>query len=231
VDTPRTTAHGTSFVAPKDWKVAARGAATHLELPEAGSRMVLVDVEAKDADAAVRAAWSAYGAPVRKLKMSSERANREGWNDTRNYFYETSPDERREVLAIARRSSGERWTVVLEDVSAAVIDKRNAQRALIHSSLLPKGFERESFAGKKARRLGPIEIAELKRFLTTAKDELGVHGISAGVIQDGKVAFAGGFGVRELGEPAPVDESTQSSRPATQTTSSPRSRFDATVPP
>ena len=132
----------------------------------------------------------------------------EGWHDTRIYVYETSPSERREVLATARRSSGERWTVVIEDVSAAVIDKRNAQRALIHSSLLPKGFERESFAGKTARRLGPAEIAELKRFVTTAQGELGVPGISVGVVQDGRVAFAGGFGVRELGKKAPVDENT-----------------------
>jgi CubicO group peptidase (beta-lactamase class C family) len=207
-DTPRTTARGTSFVAPKDWKIAVRGAATLLEAPEAGSRMALVDVDATDADAAVAAAWAAYGAPRRKLKMSSDRGNREGWHDTRTYAYETSPNERRDVLATACRSSGESWTVVIEDLSAAVNDKRSAQRALIHSSLLPKGFERESFAGKKARRLGPAEIAELTRFVTTAQRELGVPGISVGVVQDGRVAFAGGFGVRELGKKAPVDEDT-----------------------
>src|SRR5262245_25224752 len=138
-DTPRTTAQRTSFVAPKDWKIAVRGAATLLEPPEAGSRMALVDVDAKGADAAVDAAWAAYGAPGRKLKMSSDRGNREGWHDTRTYVYETSPNERRDVLATACRSSGERWTVVIEDVTAAFIGKRNAQRTLIHSSLLPKG--------------------------------------------------------------------------------------------
>lgn len=170
--------------------------------------MALVDVDAKDADAAVAAAWAAYGGQTRKLKTSSDRANREGWNDTRFYFYETSPNEQREVIASARRSSGESWTVLIEDLSVAVIAKRTAQIELIHSSLLPKGFERESFAGKKARRLGPAEIAELQRFVTTAQRELGVPGISIGVVQDGKVAFAGGFGVRELGKKAPVDEDT-----------------------
>jgi hypothetical protein len=207
-DTPRTTARGTSFIAPKDWKIAVRGAATLLEPPEAGSRMALVDVDAKDADAAVAAAWAACGAPGHKLKISSDRGNREGWHATRTYVYETSPNERREVLATARRSSGERWSVVIEDVSIVVIEKRNAQRALIHSSLLPRGFERESFAGKPARRLGPAEIAALKTFVTTAQRELGVPGISVGVVQDGRVAFAGGFGVRELGKQAPVDENT-----------------------
>src|SRR5688572_18091861 len=67
-DTRRTTTEGTSFIAAKDWKIAVRGAATLLEPPEAGSRIALVDVDAKDADAAVEAAWAAYGAPGRKLK-------------------------------------------------------------------------------------------------------------------------------------------------------------------
>src|SRR5690349_17003902 len=57
-DTPRTTPQGTSFTAPKDWKITVRGGATLLEPPEGGSRMALVDVDAKDADAAVEAAWA-----------------------------------------------------------------------------------------------------------------------------------------------------------------------------
>src|SRR5690606_34019360 len=100
----------------------------------------------------------AYGAPRRKLEKSSTGSNREGWRDTRKYFYETSPDEQREVYALARRSSGEQWTVLIEDVSVSVDDEGVAQRKLVHRILLPKGFERESFAGKKARRLGLAEI-------------------------------------------------------------------------
>ena len=207
-DTRRTTTQGTSFTAPKDWKIAVRGAATLLEAPEAGSRMALVDVDAKDADAAVEVAWAAYGAPGPKLKMSADRANQEGWHDTRVYSYEASPNEGRDVVATARRGSGQRWTVVIEDVSLGTAGRRAAERALIRNSLLPKGFEPESFAGKKARHLGPAEIAELKRFVTTAQGELGVPGVSIGVVQDGKVAFAGGFGVRELGQKGPVDEDT-----------------------
>jgi CubicO group peptidase (beta-lactamase class C family) len=207
-DTPRTTARGTSFVAPKGWRIGIRGAATLLELPEKGLRMAVVDVDAKDADAAAEAAWDAYGAPRRKLENSTDGSNREGWRDTRKYSYETSSAEQREVYAVARRSSGEQWTVVIEDVSVALDDERFAQRKLVHRTLLPKGFERESFAGKKALRLGPSEIAELRKFVTKAQDELGIPGISIGVVQDGKVAFAGGFGVRELGKQAPVDENT-----------------------
>ena len=33
-------------------------------------------------------------------------------------------------------------------------------------------------------------------------------GVGFGLIDDGKVVFAGGFGVRELGKPAKVDDDT-----------------------
>ena len=51
-DTPRTTARGTSFVAPKAWRIGRRDVATILEPPEAGNAIALIDVDAKDADGA-----------------------------------------------------------------------------------------------------------------------------------------------------------------------------------
>ena len=207
-DTARTTARGNPFVAPKNWKIALRGDAVVLEAPEAGSVIAIVDAEAKDAVTATAAAWTAYGKPRRAIKMESDRANREGWRDTHFTIYQTLPSEEREVTAIARRGTGDLWTVVIEDVSTAVAEKRLAQIELVNSSILPKGFERESFAGKKARPFGAEQQAELERFVTKAQRELGIPGISVGVVQDGKVAFAGGFGVRELGRPAKVDENT-----------------------
>lgn len=207
-DTSRTTARGNPFVAPKNWKIALRGDAVVLEAPEAGSVIAIVDAEAKDAVTATAAAWTAYGKPRRAIKMESDRANREGWRDTHFTIYQTLPSEEREVTAIARRGTGDLWTVVIEDVTTAVAEKRLAQIELVNSSILPKGFERESFAGKKARPFGAEQQAELERFVTKAQRELGIPGISVGVVQDGKVAFAGGFGVRELGRAAKVDENT-----------------------
>jgi CubicO group peptidase (beta-lactamase class C family) len=84
----------------------------------------------------------------------------------------------------------------------------DASASLAQRPDAPVTAEPESFAGKKAKILGPAEIAELERFIMAAQSELGVPGISLGVVQDGKIAFAGGFGVRELGKKAAVDEET-----------------------
>src|SRR5262249_4251758 len=46
--------------------------------------------------------------------------------------------------------------------------------------------------------LDPPRIAELGRFIQQGEKEVGVPGVSLGLVQDGKVIFADGFGAKEL---------------------------------
>jgi CubicO group peptidase (beta-lactamase class C family) len=198
-DTPQTTVLGNAFIAPKDWSIRVKGPATILEAPEGDSWVALVDVEAKTQDEALAAAWQAYKPDAKwPPKVSNDLPDRDGWSRRRAYDYQTSPNEKRGVDAFVHYS-GSSWTVVIEDVADAVAEKRGAQLSLIFSRLLPKGYSRESFAGKKANALDPARIAELGRFVEQGQKVLGVPGVGLGMVQDGKVVFAGGFGVKELG--------------------------------
>ena len=209
VDTPMTTVAGNTFIAPAGWTLAIRGAATVLEAPEGGSSIALVDVQAKDANAAVFAAWAAYKPDAHwPLKAITPVADRDGWSSRSGYIYQTSPNERRDVEVDVRRAN-DVWTVAISDMAQAVGEKRGAQVALVFGKLLPKGHQRESFAGKKANPLDAARIAELGRFVETAMKLTGVPGVSLGLYQNGKVIFADGFGVRELGNPEKVDAQTR----------------------
>jgi CubicO group peptidase (beta-lactamase class C family) len=200
-DTPKQTVGGATFIAPAGWTFSVRGPATVLESPEGDSRIALVDVRAPAADSAVTLAWAAY-MPDHKwpLKVVTPEPDKEGWSDRRSYAYQTSPNERRGVSALAQRA-GDLWTVAIYDVSDATGEKRLAAVQLIFDRLLPRGVTRESFAGKKAATLDAARLAKLSAFAETAMKELGVPGVAVGIIQDGKVVFADGFGVRELGKP------------------------------
>jgi CubicO group peptidase (beta-lactamase class C family) len=207
-DTPRTTTEGNKFIAPDGWTVAVRGSATVLEPPEGNSAIALVDVRAPSADSAVALAWRAYKPEAAwPLKVVNEMADKDGWTDRRTYTYQTSPNEKRDVAVSAQRA-GEVWSVAIHDMAQDVGEKRLAQIVLIMGDLLPKGYTRESFAKKKAHRLDQARVAELGRFVETAMKETGVPGVGVGLIQDGKVVFAGGYGVRELGGTDKVDANT-----------------------
>ena len=206
-DTPKTTALGNTFIAPAGWSVAVRGPATIVEAPEGDSRIVIVDVRAKDADAALAAGWAAYQPPKWPLKVANDVPDKDGWSKQRNYTYQTSPNERRDV-GVGVSFANDVWTVVIYDMAQAVGEKRGAQVALIFDKLLPKGYSRETFAGKKAQRLDAARIAKLTKFIEDSERATGVPGVSLGLIQDGKVVFSGGVGVRELGGSTKVDGDT-----------------------
>jgi len=209
-DTPKATVGGATFTAPAGWTFAVRGAATILTPPEGNSHLAFVDIEAKNADQAVALAWAAYSPDGKRwpLLLSHAEPAKEGWQEVQSYNYQTSPNEKRAVGASAMRANG-MWTVVIIDFDLAVAGKRGSQIGLALGQLLPKGYERESFAGKQAHELDKARIAELGTFVENAQKLLGVPGVSVGLIQNGKVVFAGGFGVREIGKPAKVDADTK----------------------
>lgn len=208
-DTPKTTVLGNTFIAPAGWTLTVRGPATILEAPEKDSWLALVDVgPARDADAAVAAAWAAYKPQAKwPLKIASDAPDRNGWTKQRSYDYQTSPNERRDV-SVSVRFAGGAWTAAIYDVSQPVGEKRLGQVALVLGRLYPKGYTRETFAGKKANALDDKRVAELGRFVEDGRKLLGVPGVALGLVQDGKVVFAGGFGVREVGGTTPVDADT-----------------------
>ncbi|MGH7522112.1 MAG: serine hydrolase domain-containing protein [Gemmatimonadales bacterium] len=207
-DTPKQTVGGATFIAPADWTFSVRGLATILEPPEGDSRIALIDVRAPNADSAVALAWAAYKPDhTWPLKVVNPQPDQDGWSDRRSYSYQTSPNEKRGVGMSAQRA-GDTWTVAVYDMSDATGEKRLAAVQTIFDRLLPKGFTRESFAGKKAATLDAARLARLSRFTETAMKELGVPGVAVGIIQNGKVVFADGFGVRELGRQEKPDAST-----------------------
>lgn len=207
-DTPKTTVGGNAFIAPKDWSIRTQGPATILEAPEAGSWIALVDVKADGPDQAVAAAWKAYRPDATwPVKVSNPVPDRDGWTRRRAYDYLTSPNEKRSVSALAE-FAGSTWTVAIEDLDDAVAGKRGAQVTLVLGRLLPKGYTRETFAGKKANTLDQQRIAALAKFIQDGQKETGVPGVALGLVQDGKVIFADGFGVKELGKPDKPDGDT-----------------------
>jgi CubicO group peptidase (beta-lactamase class C family) len=140
--------------------------------------------------------------------VSTALADRDGWTDLRQYEYQTSPNEKRDVAVVTRRA-GAVWTVVVYDMAQAVAEKRLSAVALVTGRLLPKGYARESFAGKKAHPLDAERLARLTGWVEMAMRETRVPGVGLGIVQDGKVIFAGGFGVKELGKPEKPDGDTR----------------------
>lgn len=207
-DTPGTTTDGNSFVVPAGWSTKTTGPAAILTAPEAGSHIALVDVSARDGDAAVATAWAAYDPKARwPLKQAGDRPVRNGWEQIRSYRYQTAESEQRTINALAMRR-GERWTVAIIDMARNVAGKRDSQIELVFGLLMPRGYSRETFADRTAHTLDATRIEALKQFVENARQQFDVPGAAIGIVQNGKVVLAEGFGERERGKPDKVDADT-----------------------
>ena len=203
-----TTSGGATFMAPGAWSMSTSGPLIVLEPPEGDSHVVIFDSQAATADAAISSAWAAYKSDEKRPIMQKiSPPAREGWEEAQVYLYETSPNERAVVQAIARRAKSA-WTVVIINGKQPTFEKRGAAVGQVMGSLRPGTYQRESFAGRKAGVLNSERIAQMKEFVETAMKKLDVPGVGVAFIDNGKVVYEGGIGVKELGKPDPIDANT-----------------------
>ena len=209
-DTPKTTVAGNTFIAPVEWSMRVRGAGTIIEAPEGGSFIALYDLpEAKDATDAVTQAWKQFKGKTPFTQINTTTAaDADGWSKITAFSYDVPPNLKRAIGANALFANGV-WTVVLIDFDQAVAEKRGSQLGLMLGKFLPKGGARESFAGKTAATLDKAKIDQLIKFVEDGEKATGVPGVAFGLVQNGKVIYAGGVGVRQLGKPAKVDGDTK----------------------
>jgi CubicO group peptidase (beta-lactamase class C family) len=209
-DTPGKLASGVQYVQPKDWTASKQGAALIFTSPEGDLRIVVADIgAAADAKDAVAKAWAAFrpdGAPTPRTSTPAPPAD--GWEERVSFAYETLPSERASRSASALRK-GTAWTVLIVDGSAGTAAKRSAAMSVVAQGMYPAGFQRETFAGKVAHRLTPERVKLLTDFVEKSRQELEVPGVGFALIDNGKIVWQGGFGVRALGSPEKVDEHTK----------------------
>ncbi|GGJ36458.1 serine hydrolase [Sphingopyxis bauzanensis] len=209
-DTPGQFASGVQYVQPKDWTASRQGSALIFTSPEGDLRIMVAEIgAATDATDAAAKAWAVIrpgAAPT--LRTSTAAPPADGWDERVGLAYDTLPTERAARSATALRK-GSAWTVLVIDGSAGTAAKRSAAMSVVAQGLRPAGFQKESFAGKTAHELTPERIKLLTDFIEQSRQELEVPGVGFALIDDGKVLWQGGFGVRALGSPEKVDEHTK----------------------
>ena len=208
-DTP-TTAADASFTAPADWKLERADRIVRMVAPEGDVTISAIDVgEAKDAAGATAQAWRLVQPDfARALRVATPLPAREGWDEVLQSDYQTSPNERRAIFALAFRH-GARWTVLAVDGGYATLNKRSGALNTLLDGVRAVGYLPERFAGRVPHKLDAARIATLKAFLADSMKTLRIPGVGYAFIQDGRIVEEGGLGVRELGKPAPVDAKTR----------------------
>ncbi len=195
---------------PPGWVQSKSGTATILTAPEGDFMIALVPVYAAiDAKEAVTKAWAQVKPDfARPLRLAQQEPGRDGWDSIHDISYDIPPADKQYAFGAALKK-GDVYTVVLGEGALATLAKRGGQLGQLAGSLRPKGFSKESFAGMAALPLNGERIAEIKRFTSDSMKSLKIPGVGLALIENGKVVYEGGLGVKDLQTGAPVDQDTR----------------------
>ena len=209
-DTPMATSTGATFTAPAGWSVTRRGNVVVLDPPEGDSHLALVDVEAPTRRRRGGGGLGRVpaGREVAGAALHARARPRTAGRKSAPSYYETSPNEKMTVFALARRSGA---TLDRGHRRGHRPDVREAQTRLPARPREPAaqglhaGDLRRAEAPRARRRAHRPDRARSSK---TGCSKLDVPGLSFSLVQDGKVVHVGGLGVKELGKPAKVDADT-----------------------
>lgn len=201
---------GAVLVPVPGWTQEERDGILIFTAPEGDATVAFVGVEDPvDGRDAITKAWAKFDPEFdREIFLFQEPPPREGWDYIGAAAYEISPAEQLVLQASAARK-GDRWNIVLLRGAVATIAKRGAQLSQTLGSVRPADFQKESFAGKEANPLTPEHINELTAFVEEAMRKLEIPGVGLALIEDGRIVWEGGLGVKAMGSDDKVDKDTR----------------------
>jgi CubicO group peptidase (beta-lactamase class C family) len=199
-----------TFEEPKDWSRSDKDGAITYTAPEGDAMLTLVQIaEAKDAQNAAKLAWEGMVPDFeRVVKLKTEEAAARGWDAIWQIEYETSPSEERVVYAYTHSFDGQ-WSVFLIDANLGTLGKRSAAVRKMYKSLTRAGYQSEDLTGRTAKNITPDILKEFLAFVETSAEALDVPGVGVGIIQNGKVIYSGGVGVKDKETSEAIDGDTR----------------------
>lgn len=195
-----------SVPVPTNWTAESTKDYVLLQDPEKAIKMHILVIAGGSAEKAIAGAWALID-PAFKLtaKQTNTPPVTAGIDETVIITYNT--DDQRIVQAFAQRVKDQVF-VMLIDGSIDALTRRSSQVQIVATGLTPKGKQVLDLAEAEPMAVTPEMLAELEAYTAEAMKLAHVPGAQVAIVQDGKVVYLKGFGVREIGKTDPVTPDT-----------------------
>lgn len=202
---------GLEVFVPAGWRILV-GAQVKLFDPENAILICVERSQSANGPAALAKLWSTLRKegppPVERTIDGPDQ--RQGYDDRVAQLYKTDPSSGRILQGQGKQKGTDALAFVVDGDLNAIV-KRAAQLQQITATLeLPAMIEKEEDLSKvQARAFSPEDAKVLSRFVAESVAEAGLPGFAMSIVQDGKIVFEEGFGVREKGKPDKVNAETR----------------------
>jgi CubicO group peptidase (beta-lactamase class C family) len=207
--TASTKSAGYRFSLPQGWTFDSTAPVPTMSCPEGDLHVSFVELDlAASVQETALAAWRKLD-PAFDAKVLQEYpgAPDQGWDKMYQVLFATPASESRFQAAIVRTLGSRAYVNLVRGTNAAV-SRRNAQMAEAVGSWKPEGLKETSLSAQ-AQRWSTEHARQLKEFALSAMNSLNVPGVSIAIVQDGRIVYVEGLGVRSLDRPEPVTPQTR----------------------
>lgn len=200
------TALNYTFTAFKNWFVGLQKDVVFIQDPDKELTIAFTQNDEADAQKAVLAAWQKVQPGFDRAIFHTTKLPPANLDEIVRIVYNIPAKEHTCAMAIAARKNTT-WYVELISGLVGALDKRSAQVTTIISSLDIPSIKNEPI-NTIAKKFTQERLQAFTEFFEKARKELNIPGAAVGIIQDGKIIFQQGFGVKELGKKDPVTPTT-----------------------
>ena len=192
---------------PTNWTATTRDGYALLTSPDEEIEVAIVVVPDPNLEAGVAQAWTIVDRELdTPVSKETEVPPYGGLERVISVEYETGESDV-VMAALGLLSEGNTYALLFRGDLIAV-SQRSAQLSIIQTGFRIAGMEGVNLAGVEPLPFNDEIRAELDSYIERKLAEYGVPGVAVAVVQDGEMVYAEGFGVRELGNDAPVTPET-----------------------
>lgn len=142
-----------------------------------------------------------------KVLQKASPPPKDGWEQAHQVVYEIPVKDNRTVMTAIHVFKGIAY-ILLIDSSNAGLSKRAAQLQIVGDTWRPSELKKEDLSQNEIKTFSEADTVEIDRFIAKAMKELNLPGVSVAIVQNGKVAYRKGFGVKQLGKSEKVTPET-----------------------
>lgn len=194
---------------PTNWTVETTDAYTVLLGPEENIRVYILTVPSNDIEAAIAQAWRTVD-PTFALEPEevTEAPALGGVERVLSVTYDPG-EESEEILAASGQLFEDRVYILLIRAELAALQQRAAQLNIIQSGFTIAGIEEVNLADAEPLPLTAALLADFTAYVEEAMERFAIPGVAVSIVQGDEIVYAEGFGVRQLGESAPITPETR----------------------